>query len=81
MPSVCSGISAEYVLFSIIASADILGSAKSLRLTGSSVIFDLSFDSRPLLLSIAGSKVRSAVELPFEDSVISALNKLSSADN
>ncbi len=65
-------ISAEYVLFFILASADILGSANSLRLTGNSVIFDLSFDARPLLLSIAGSKVRSAVAVPLEDSVISA---------
>ena len=45
------------------------------------MIFDLSFVARPLLLFVAVSRVRIAVALPLEDSVISALNKLSSADN
>ena len=45
------------------------------------MIFDLSFDARPLLLFVAVSKVRSAVAVPLEDSVISAFNKLFSADN
>ena len=56
MPSVCSGFSAESVLFFILASADILGSANSSRLTGNSVILNLSFDARPLLLFVSSLK-------------------------